>query len=253
MSVSAVGGGNGYYGQIASGKAIRSAADGAAESAMIEKQTALVNGYDMGERNAQDAKNLLNVADGAMDGVAEQLERMRELAIQASNTAVLGDDDRRLIQDEVDQIKKSISDIANNTEFNKKKLLDGSYQNQHVASNEDGSGQNLNIGAATLEALGIADFDVTGDFDVQTIDNALSKVASTRSEIGAQSNALDYTMNYNSIASLNLTKSKSDLEDADVAEAVSEMKKQQTLQDYQLMLQKKKMEQEHKKLNIFQI
>lgn len=246
MSVSAVGGGSGYYGQIASGKAIQSAADGAAEKTIIEGQTAQINGYDVGADNAKDGQNLLKVADGALDGVSEQLERMRELAVQASNTAVLSDSDRQMIQGEIEQIKQSISSIASNTEFNTKKLLDGSFTGQHIASGPDRDGQTIDIGSAALDALGIKDFDVTGNFDIGVIDQALSKVSSTRSDIGAQSNALDYTINYNSIASLNLTKSRSQMEDADIAEAASELKKQRTLQDYQLMVQKKKMEAEQK-------
>ena len=88
MSISAIGG-SGAYGQIASGKAIQSAADGAAEKTIIEGQTSQINGYDVGERNAQDGQNLLKVADGALDGVSEQLERMRELAVQARTFRVL--------------------------------------------------------------------------------------------------------------------------------------------------------------------
>ena len=253
MSISALGGGTTNYSQIASGKAVMSAADGAAEKTIIEGQTSQINGYDVGERNAEDGQNLLKVADGALDGVSEQLERMRELAVQASNTAVLSDSDRKLIQNEIEQIKQGISSIANNTEFNTKKLLDGSFTGQHIASAPDVSGQTIDIGSATLDALGIRDFDVTGDFDIGVIDQALSKVASTRSGIGAQSNALDYTIRYNSIASLNLTKSRSEMEDADIAEVATELKKQKTLQDYQLMVQKKKMEAEKQKLNVFQI
>ena len=84
--------------QIASGIKLQSAADGASEMAIVEKQNAQINGLNMGERNAQDAKSLLNVADGAMDGIADNLQKMRELAIQASNTAVLSDEDRQMIQ-----------------------------------------------------------------------------------------------------------------------------------------------------------
>ena len=118
--------GNGYYhaiSQIASGTKLRSAADGAAELAIATKQDAQINGLNMGRRNAEDGNSLLKVADGAMGNIADNLTRIRELAVQASNTAILSDDDRRMIQDEVDQLKQGISDIANNTEFNKKKLL----------------------------------------------------------------------------------------------------------------------------------
>ena len=239
-----------YSSQIASGTKLQSAADGASEMAIVEKENAQVNGLNMGQRNAEDGKSLLNVADGAMSNIEDMLQRMRELAIQASNSAVMSDEDLQMIQDEVDQLKQGISDVANNTEFNRKKLLDGTYGNGHIASNPDGSGTTLNLGDATLKALGIEDFDVTGDFSVQTIDDALSKVSSDRSAIGAQSNGLDFMISYNSLASINLTSATSRMEDADIAEVVSEMKKQQTLQTYQLMAQKKQQEEEQKRFQL---
>ncbi len=239
-----------YSSQIASGTKLQSAADGASEMAIVEKENAQVNGLNMGQRNAEDGKSLLNVADGAMSNIEDMLQRMRELAIQASNSAVMSDEDLQMIQDEVDQLKQGISDVANNTEFNRKKLLDGTYGDGHIASNPDGSGTTLNLGDATLKALGIEDFDVTGDFSVQTIDDALSKVSSDRSAIGAQSNGLDFMISYNSLASINLTSATSRMEDADIAEVVSEMKKQQTLQTYQLMAQKKQQEEEQKRFQL---
>lgn len=243
--------GSSYYSQIASGVKLQSAADGASELAIAEKENAQINGLNMGQRNAEDGKSLLNVADGAMGGIADNLQRIRELAVQASNTAILTDEDRQMIQDEVEQLKQGISDIANNTEFNKKKLLDGSYGDGYIASGPNGSGMTLDIGDSTLKALGIEDFDVTGDFSIQTIDNALGKVSSNRSVIGAQSNALDYTISYNSQASINLTSAVSKLEDADIAKVASELNKQKLLQSYQLMMQKKQQEQERQKFSIF--
>ena len=125
--------GSSYYSQIASGVKLQSAADGASELAIAEKENAQINGLNMGQRNAEDGRSLLNVADGAMGGIADNLQRIRELAVQASNTAILSDEDRQMIQDEVEQLKQGISDIANNTEFNKKNLLDGSYQDGFIA------------------------------------------------------------------------------------------------------------------------
>ncbi len=242
--------GSSYYSQIASGVKLQSAADGASELAIAEKENAQINGLNMGERNAEDGRSLLNVADGAMGGIADNLQRIRELAVQASNTAILSDEDRQMIQDEVEQLKQGISDIANNTEFNKKNLLDGSYQDGFIASGPNGSGMMLNIGDSTLKALGIEDFDVTGDFSIQTIDDALSKVSANRSVIGAQSNALDHTISYNSQASINLTSAVSRLEDADIAKVASELNKQKLLQSYQLLMQKKQQEQERQRFSI---
>lgn len=249
-NISAISGSN-YYSQIASGSKLQHAADGAAELAIVEKENAQINGFNMGTRNAEDGKSLLNVADGAMSGIADSLQRIRELAVQASNTAILSDEDRQMIQDEVDQLKQGISDIAKNTEFNKKNLLDGSYRDGHIASNPDASGPDLNIGAATLQALGIEDFDVTGDFSIETIDTALGMVSANRSTIGAQYNSLNYVTSYNSLASLNLTSAVSRKQDTDIAKAISEMDKQKVLQTYQIIMQKKKMEQERHKLPLF--
>lgn len=243
--------GSSYYSQIASGVKLQSAADGAAELAIAEKENAQVNGLNMGQRNAEDGKSLLNVADAAMGGIADNLQRIRELAVQASNTAILSDEDRQMIQDEVEQLKQGISDIANNTEFNKKKLLDGSYGDGYIASGPNGTGLMLNIGDSTLKALGIEDFDVTGDFSIETIDNALSKVSSNRSTVGAQSNSLDYTISYNSQASINLTSAASRMEDADIAKVATELNNQKLLQSYQLIMQQKQMEQERQKFSIF--
>ena len=106
------GAGTNYYGQIASGTRIMSAADGPSEMAIIQKQEAQIRGYDMGTRNATDGQSVLNVADGGIAGITDQLQRMRELAVQASNSAVLTDDDRRAIQDEIDQFLQDMDRFA---------------------------------------------------------------------------------------------------------------------------------------------
>ena len=96
---------------------------------------------------------------------------------------------------------------------------------------------------ATLQALGIADFDVTKDFDLTQVDDALARVSAGRSGMGAQSNALEYAYRYSTNTRLNVTAGKSRLEDLDYGQAVSEQKKKQTLQQYAFFMQKKQMEQ----------
>lgn len=249
--ISGVSGGAGYYtAAIASGNKLQSAADGAAETAIVEKENAQVNGLAQGQRNAEDVKSLLNVADGATDKIADSLSRIRTLAVQAQNTAVLTDDDRQKIQDEVDQLKQGIADVANNTEFNKKKLLDGSYDGYAQTGANEGQGEQVDIGTATLEALGIKDFDVTSNDpsknSVSIIDNALSQVSDTRGKIGAQYNAMDFSIQYNAIGQENLSSAASRIEDADIAEMASKLSKENLLQTYQMMMQKKQQEEESK-------
>lgn len=252
-SISGINSTNSYYSHIASGKKIQNAADGPSESAIIQKETAQINGYNAGTRNAEDGKSVLNIADAGLSGIADSLQRMRELAVQASNTAVVSDGDRKSIQKEIEQLKKHISDTANNTEFNTKKLLNGSNGNMHIASGANGDGMDIDTGNATLDALGIRDFDVTGKFDIKTIDNALKNVNSRRADIGAQTNALDYTINYNRQASYNLTNTTSKMEDTDIAKTITEQKKEQQLQSYRNLMQKKKMENDAHKLSMFQM
>lgn len=240
-----------YYSQIASGKRLLSAADGASELAITQKENAQIRGYDAGTRNAEDGLSALKVADGAVGGIADSLQRMRELALQASNTAVVSDDERQMMQQEIDQLKQGIAEIAGNTEFNTKKLLDGTNQDMYIASGANGEGHVIDTGNATLQALGIADFDLTGDFDIQTIDDALAQVSKTRSSIGAQSNALDATMAYNRTASYNLTNAVSRMEDTDIAKAATELQKKRTLETARFMMQNKQREQQEQKLRIF--
>ena len=240
-----------YYSRIASGKKLQKAADGAAELAISQKENAQIRGYQAGTRNAEDGLSALKVADGATSGIADQLQRMRELALQASNSAVVSDDERKMMQQEVEQLKQGISDIAKNTEFNTKKLLDGSNQDMYIASGANGEGQTIDTGNATLEALGIADFDLTGNFSVETIDNALKQLSETRSSIGAQSNALDATIAYNRNASYNLTNAVSRIEDTDIEETVIELNKQRTLETARFMMQNKQKEQNEHQLRMF--
>lgn len=82
------------YGKFASGKKVNRAADGAAELAIIQKQETQTRSYKVGENNIGAAKDMLNVADGAMSGIADYLQKIRELGVRASNTATITDAER---------------------------------------------------------------------------------------------------------------------------------------------------------------
>lgn len=248
--ISSINSSNSYmdYGRFASGKKVANAADGAAELSIIQKEDAQIKGQKAGERNIGSAKDMLNVADAAMSGITDYLQRIRELAVQASNTAVVTDSDRANIQKEVDQLKRGISDIASQTTFNTKRLLDGTYDKFQIATDANGNGMEVASYDATLAMLGIEDFDVTQDFDLQDIDDALAKVSVGRSSMGVQSNALDYAYNYSTNSRLNHTAGKSRLEDLDIPEAISEQKKKETLQEYMLFMQRKRQEEEENRM-----
>lgn len=241
------------YGQLASGKRLTSASKGAAQLAISEKQNAQIRGYNTATNNLKSGKDLLNISDAALSGVTDYLQRIRDLSLQASNSALLSDDDLQGIQDEISQMKQEIADIASQTQYNRMNLLDGSRSGGfQIAS--DGSGNSISIqndSNSTLRALGIADFDVTGNFDISTIDNALNKVSSIRSQGGAQSNRLDYAINFNSYAAYNTTAARSRISDTDYGTSATELKKQQTLQTYSLMMQKRKMQDEARRMQNF--
>jgi flagellin len=111
--------------KLSSGYAINTAADDAAGLAISEKMRGQIRGLDQASKNAQNATSLVQTAEGALEETTEILQRMRELAAQsASDTNT--DADRESIQTEIDALVKEINNIANTTEFNTKKLLDGS-------------------------------------------------------------------------------------------------------------------------------
>jgi len=150
--------------------------------------------------------------------------------------------DKESIQMEIDQLKQDISATASNTTFNTKHVLSGTELEYNIAT---GSGNKSISGSnATLEALGIADFDVTGDFDISVLDDAIDKVSSQRSTSGAQYNALEHAYNYNQNAAYNITSAESELTDLDYGEAVTQKKTQEALLQYSIFAQKKKQENE---------
>jgi flagellin len=113
--------------RLASGLKINSAADDAAGLAISEKMRGQVRGLNMAKKNAQDTSSLIQIAEGALDQTHAILGRMRELAVQAANDTNT-DDDRNEIDAEIKQLKKEVDRIGNSTEFNTKKLLDGSLK-----------------------------------------------------------------------------------------------------------------------------
>ena len=128
--------------RLSSGLRINRAADDAAGLAISEKMRSQIRGLKQAERNSLDGVSLMQVAEGAMTEVHSMLQRMRELAVQAANDTNTTSD-RTAIQLEIDQLRKEIDSIATKTEFNTRKLLDGSsaVDTQYIA----GEMENTNI------------------------------------------------------------------------------------------------------------
>jgi flagellin len=125
--------------RLSSGLRINRAADDAAGSAIATKMTSQVRGLAQANANAQDAVNLLQTADGGLTETAAVLQRMRELVVQAGNDTYT-QADRTKIQTEIEQLKETLTSLAQNTQFNGRKLLDGSIAKSRLVIRGPGFG-----------------------------------------------------------------------------------------------------------------
>lgn len=240
------------YSHISSGKRINSAADDAAGLAIGKKMEREERGLLVGAENTKDGIGMLNVADGALDGIMDHLQRIRELGLRSLN-GLNSDDDRQSYQTEIDQLKEGIQSIAKNTSFNERTLLDGSMADLHLATNPNGGGLDIGMENSTLQSLGIADLDVTSpDFNLNAIDNAMKMVSGQRSSLGASTNRLEHTYNYNLSAHEQQLGARSRIEDLDMPKAISEKKKEELLSQYRNLMLRKKMDQKANVLRLFQ-
>ncbi|ADG07610.1 flagellin N-terminal helical domain-containing protein [Kyrpidia tusciae] len=140
--------------KLSSGYRINRAGDDAAGLAISEKMRGQIRGLDMANRNAQDAISLIQTGEGALNETHSILQRMRELAVQASNDTNT-DDDRKALQKEVDQLAKEISRISNTTEFNTKNLLGGGFNGNFQIGANEGQTISLSINALDAKTLGV--------------------------------------------------------------------------------------------------
>ena len=141
--------------RLSSGLRINSAKDDAAGLAISERFTTQIRGMDQAARNANDGISLAQTAEGALGEIGNNLQRIRELAVQSRN-ATNSTDDRQALQKEVDQLMSEIDRVADTTNFNGTKLLDGSFTTQsfQVGANQ---GETIDIAAITdanIDALG---------------------------------------------------------------------------------------------------
>lgn len=240
------------YSHLSSGKRINVAKDDAAGLAIAQKLKKEQTGLQVGSQNAKEGIGVLNVADGAMGGITDYLQRIRDLGMKSMN-GLASASDRETYQQEIDQLKQGIQSMAKTTSLNEQKLLDGSMADMHLATNPDGSGMRIGMANATLESLGIADFDVTsGDFNLDDIDNALQMVSGQRGNLGASTNRLESTYNYNTGATLEQLSSRSRIEDLDMPKAISDQKKEELLNEYRTSMLRKRMEDDSLVVKMFQ-
>lgn len=230
--------------RLSTGLRINRAADDAAGMAIANVLERQVRGLNQGLDNTANMQNLVRTAEGGLNTISDSLHRIRELSVQAANTGIHGAHERQIIQFEIDQLMDHINMTSRNVEFNRMPLLDGSFQDRHTASWADGSGASISIRDASAISMGLVGYNVTGNFDLSVIDAALDRVNAQRSELGAMYNRFDHTMEAVSVASLNLAAARSRIVDADMARTLIEHNQQRILEQYQLMAQRRRQENE---------
>jgi flagellin len=139
--------------RLSTGLRINSAKDDAAGLAISTRMTAQVRGFGMAIRNANDGISLTQTAEGAMGQVQDMLQRMRELAVQASS-GTLNQTDREALQMEVGQLRTEIDSIASKTSFNNIKLLDGSAKNVTLQTGVN-AGEQMSVGFDSVKSKDI--------------------------------------------------------------------------------------------------
>jgi flagellin len=164
--------------KLSSGLRINRAGDDAAGLAISEKMRGQIRGLEQATRNSQDGISLIQTTEGALNETHSILQRMRELAVQSANDTNTTQD-RSELQKEVNQLSQEISRIGNNTEYNTKKLLDGSFKSTFQIGANEGQNLSLSVGdmrAFALGAVGDANVTATGTYtgsDEATTSNSI--------------------------------------------------------------------------------
>ena len=218
--------------RLSSGLRINRASDDAAGLAIAEGFRAQVRGSQVAQRNAQDGVSLVQTAEGALSETTNILQRVRELAVQASN-GTQSTANRAALNTEVQQLLAQIDDIALDTEFNGVRVLSasqtvtlqaGAYTSQTLAVSVSGAKtSDLGVSAVAVSSVALA---VSA---ISTVDVALQSVNSLRSTLGAFQNRLEFTINTLAIQEENAAASESAIRDADIAQETIRFTRNQIL------------------------
>ena len=228
--------------KLSSGYRINRAADDAAGLSISEKMRGQIRGLEQASSNASDGISLIQTAEGALNEIHSIVQRMRELTVQAANDTNVSTD-RVAIAAELYALTSEITRIADQTEFNTMKVLDGSFSGKklQVGANE-GQMIDVSIKKMSAEAIGLSsgaigdivsdDSKSAGEISalIDKIDKALSSVSTQRSSLGAIQNRLEHTIaNADNVAE-NLTDAESRIRDVDMADQMVTFSKYNILQ-----------------------
>ena len=216
------------------GLRIASASDDAAGLAVSERMRAQIRSFAVAGRNAQDGVSLTQTAEGALQETSNNLSRMRELAVQASN-GTLSTNDRAALDVEFQALSAEIDRVATQSTFNGVVLLDGSAASLDIQVGVNaGETITVNLGDATAATLGISALDVTNVANAQaaltSIDGALDTVNTTRGDMGAAQNRMMSTIQSIATQRENLSAAESRIRDVDVAQETADLTRNSILQ-----------------------
>jgi flagellin len=234
--------------RLASGNRINSGRDDAAGLAIANLTEAEIRALNQGSRNALDMDSALRTADGSLNGVTDNLQRVRELSLQASGS-LLSNSQRQSIQNEINQVLDQVGQTVGSADFNGMNLLDGSFEDMNIQVSAN-STIDTNISDSGLAALGLAGgINVMGGTpDIAAIDSALQQVSSNRGNIGAQQNIIDFAVQSNNINAVNTAQSRSRINDADMALEVMRMRQAQVMEQYDIFSVRNQMERNRQNL-----
>ena len=230
--------------QLSTGSRINSAKDDAAGLAIGQSMTSQIRGLNQAVRNANDGVNMMQTAEGAMIEQSNMLQRMRELAVQATN-GTYSSAQRGYLDIEFSALITQIDSIATQTTWNGQQLLTGDNVNGVAGVSGDfqfqigqNSGQTLSVSIGSMRSsasgLNISALSVSVAVDasgaITGIDDALNKINQQRAPIGASINQLAYAADNMTNISANVTQSRSTIMDTDYALATTQLAKTQILQ-----------------------
>ena len=239
--------------KLSSGERINRAGDDASGLAVSEKMRAQIRGLQRAGQNAQDAISFIQATEGYLSETTSILQRLRELAIQASN-GIYSSEDRMQIQVEVSQLVDEVNRIASHAQFNGMNILTGRFAAEtgenvvaasmwfHIGANMD-QRERVHIGTMTAQGLGIQGTDGlphtatfislsspdNANISLAVIDKALQTLNKQRADLGAYQNRLEYAMEGLAIGAENLQAAESRIRDADMANQMVDFVKNQIL------------------------
>ncbi|WP_263820705.1 flagellin [Salinibacter sp.] len=240
--------------RLSTGLRINSAEDDAAGFEIAAKLEAKTGGQEQASRNITDAKSMLSVAEGGLDSQLDILQEMKGKVVQAANDS-LAKSEREAIQGELDELTSELNDIAENTSFNDRNLLNnkevsgtsGNLEFQTGAESDEtftttiqkstakDIGKGVNGSANPIgTSSGNFNFDLnTGSGNtnaIKAVDGAIDDVTSQLSNLGATQNRLSFKQENLETSTTNLNSAQSQIEDVDFAKEQTEVAKLQVLQ-----------------------